>query len=209
MTQHLSIRIGIQHASNIRNGDRSKLHYYTLACGNGYRTANFLRLWSSENLSKEFDNSELAIMQSLLEILFCYAFQSLPKETLYETFGGAYVDVGLNTLSPLYQHGSVSSKTRSTTLALHQQSPDPDIARYPDERKKQKLAIRNRKAHIAISLRKDYRRVMEQLARDKGFAPECFNSLPYPYPRQYKEAINMDQLFPAIGARTFQVWLTH
>lgn len=84
------------------------LHYFTLWKGNGYRSMNFLRLWTLPDPNSElYDEEQTQIFANFLEMVFARSFQSLPLQSLKEFFADLteyYAGLGLNVLSTVYIH---------------------------------------------------------------------------------------------------------
>lgn len=128
------------HVHQILLGSTQSLHYFLLAKGEGNRNSCFLKLWdspacpwssetwSSEQIKKEWD----AFFANILEMAFCYVFQSLPADTLETYFGPSdcpdgYAGIGLNVISPLLQNIALDQATRNWYTLSVIQSRDADI----------------------------------------------------------------------------------
>lgn len=143
----LPIRLAIEHPKYIRNGDTRSLHYFVLARGRGQRSAQFLRLWHSTNLTTASGNpARRLLLRNILEMSFCRFFESLPTAVLTQFFGPAkYSNVGLNNLPPLFEGRNIPSFLRAGYLEHHRESLDPDISAFVDIRKEQNLKQKNAK----------------------------------------------------------------
>ncbi|CRG88235.1 hypothetical protein PISL3812_05262 [Talaromyces islandicus] len=119
------------------NKKKDTLHYWFISIGDGHRAMNFLRLWSipQDWLSNK---DYVALLHNFLETIMCYAFTSLPRDTILEIFG---IDntpgLGLNVLPPFFPGMSVSLETRMKYTAKCYGTNDPHINTWPDIRKKQ------------------------------------------------------------------------
>ena len=133
----LVARIQVDHSEAIRAGHISSLHYFVLARGLGYRSGEFLCLWSSLPLSKISGGSateaqKLArvrcrLMENVLEMTFCRACWSLSGFVFTAFFGpGEYANVGLNNLPLLFEGGDLSAFIRSKYSVYHWDFLDPD-----------------------------------------------------------------------------------
>lgn len=113
--------------------------------GNGFRRANFLRLWSFR-ANEEKSAAHQKLEQNVLETVFCFAFRSLSDLTLQEYFDDLdstkTMNLGSNVLSPLLQSFDVSGVERSSYLAKLDHSADPEIQAYIKFR-----AIHKQQAH--------------------------------------------------------------
>lgn len=127
-------RIAREHFQGLLNHSTQSLHHFCVWIGNGTREANFIRLWScpSEDDILECEGATETwneVQQSLLEALFCKAFQThhgvldrhepnkLQKISSY----------GLNVLSPLWP--SRKRPTFQQVKFVHEidSTPDPQI----------------------------------------------------------------------------------
>lgn len=181
-SSRLDLRIACAHARKIANGNTQALHYFVMARGRGHRYARFLKLWRCSSVStstmaattnsKHYQLSRTEMLQNLLEMTFCCAFQSLPATVLTEYFGnGIYSNVGLSNLPPLFQGVNVPAHIRARYLEFHQESPDADIAAFTGVRKTQNIENSNAKSRAQSWLRGDYRQAVEQLLEDLNFEP--------------------------------------
>lgn len=181
-SSRLDLRIACAHARKIANGNTQALHYFVMARGHGHRYARFLKLWRCSSVSistmtgtlnsKHHQLSRTEMLQNLLEMTFCCAFQSLPATVLTEYFGnGIYSNVGLSNLPPLFQGANVPAYVRAKYLEFHQESPDADIAAFTGVRKTQNIENSNAKSRAQSWLRGDYRQAVEQLLEDLNFEP--------------------------------------
>lgn len=189
-SSRLRVRISAEHSAKILNGNVKALHYFVLARGRGHRSARFLRLWTCpsgssqaklENRESEgVTQSRFELIQNLLKMTFCRAFESLPGSILTQFFGpAAYSNVGLNNLPPLFQGGKFPAFKRARYLECHRKSPDPDISAFVDVRKEQKTQDRNAKCQSMAYLRGDYRQAIWNLAEETGLnaaSLSCFTS---------------------------------
>ncbi|KAH7304927.1 hypothetical protein B0I35DRAFT_444459 [Stachybotrys elegans] len=189
-SHRLPIRISIEHAKRIRNSSTNSLHCFTLARGMGHRCANFLRLWSipdgsflPEAVGQMGDVPDrIILIQNILEMTFCYAFRSLPGVVLEPYFGPSeYTNIGLNTLPPLFNGPDIPAIMRASYLEHHRGSPDPDISVFVDIRKQQKLKLRKRQKQSWTLLRREYRVLIEALARQLGLDSSSLSDLTVPY----------------------------
>lgn len=122
-----------QHTREIVKGSANSLHYYILKNGEGSRSANFIRLWAIASPPRT-DGTIKLVVENFLEKVMCRAFQSLPAETLEQTFGpcpqGQYSGTGLNVITPLAQGRSLSPHVKHRVVQLLYQSPDPEIRQW-------------------------------------------------------------------------------
>lgn len=126
------------HNRAILRGSRSTLHYYVTAQGQGYRAANWLKLWEvpeDNRLSSTFR----AVALNILEMTMCSAFQSLPGSTLEIYFGPnkdekPYSNLGLNIIPPVLQGLSLGPSVRKCFSLGLEKSADPDINGWPQFR---------------------------------------------------------------------------
>ncbi|KAL3460047.1 hypothetical protein BJX64DRAFT_300957 [Aspergillus heterothallicus] len=108
--------------------DPSTLHYYVIAQGQGYRAANWLKLWEVPK-DTELSCTFRAVALNILEMTMCCAFQSLPGSIL-ETYygpredGKPYSNLGLNIIPPVLQGISLGPSVRKY----------PDIIGWPQFR---------------------------------------------------------------------------
>lgn len=104
--------------------------------GQGHRSGRFLRLWT--NSDRQFSDSLAAdewsiLLNNVLEMAFCRAFQSLPSRLLniyFEppTSGPGFSEIGLNIISPLMQGIKFFETTRDFYVLDLSDSPDAEIA---------------------------------------------------------------------------------
>jgi hypothetical protein len=101
-------RFLVEHVQAILRGNVSSLHYFILWLGNGYRSANFLRLWT---LPTGKDDRWRQATINILECLFARVLRShhgtcspedaqLDPNTLLDGYG-------LNIMSPLLQRHAI------------------------------------------------------------------------------------------------------
>uniref|UniRef100_A0A8H7NKH2 Uncharacterized protein n=1 Tax=Bionectria ochroleuca TaxID=29856 RepID=A0A8H7NKH2_BIOOC len=89
----LSTRVCIQHAEAIWNSDTRRLCYYVLTKGKGYRSASFVRLWSTDfSTIQTLPDKQIELLQNVLEMVFCLTFESLPASVLKAFLGRALED---------------------------------------------------------------------------------------------------------------------
>lgn len=93
-----------QHIRAIRSGDTNTLHYYIISKGEGYRRANFLKLWTL-TLPDGIDTMVHITLNNVLEMVMARAFQSLAPGLLLDSFGPSndglpYIFKGLNIMPP-------------------------------------------------------------------------------------------------------------
>ena len=133
------------HCRHILQGAFDTLHYYILNMGDGHRRANWLQLWSMPEemqYMETFSGFSISIIQCCLEMMFCPAYESLPRKTLAEYFGtapyGQYSGTGLNVLSPLLQPVDLCllESSRAQHRSRLSSSSDPEVASWPAVRAK-------------------------------------------------------------------------
>ncbi|KAJ5424671.1 hypothetical protein N7445_010644 [Penicillium cf. griseofulvum] len=95
------------HNRAILRGSKSTLHYYVIAQGQGYRAANWLKLWEATK-DTQLPCTSRAVSLNILEMAMCRAFESLPGSILEAYFGPRedgkpYSNLGLNIISPVFQ----------------------------------------------------------------------------------------------------------
>lgn len=114
------------------------LHYFTLWKGHGYRSMNFLRLWTLPNPDSELYNEEQTqVFANILEMVFARSFQSLPLQSLKKFFPDLtepYAGLGLNVLSPLYQGFAADQSVRYAFTLRIGLSHDSEIREWPQFR---------------------------------------------------------------------------
>ncbi|KAK5989967.1 hypothetical protein PT974_08230 [Cladobotryum mycophilum] len=121
-------RILNNHSLSILSGHHDTLHYYIIWLGMGNRNTNFMRLWSILNATGDEEWS--SFRRNVLELMFCFAFQTLPPSELHHHFGGAagghsHQTLGLNVLSPLFQNSSPTAAHRTFARKALEVSIDP------------------------------------------------------------------------------------
>ena len=129
-----------QHGRNIRKLKHDILHYYIIWVGHGYRTCNFIRLWTlilPDGLGVVFQIT----FNNILEMIMARAFQSLPRMTLEKWFSLSleekpFTSVGLNVISPLLQGRSLSPWIRHGFSLELDNSLDPEIRAWPEVKKR-------------------------------------------------------------------------
>ncbi|KAJ5284085.1 hypothetical protein N7505_002065 [Penicillium chrysogenum] len=126
------------HNRAILRGSKSTLHYYVIAQGQGYRAANWLKLWEAPN-DTQLPGTSRAVALNVLEMAMCRAFQSLPGSTLEAYFGPRedgkpYSNLGLNIIPPVLQGLSLGPSARKSFSICLEKSPDPDIIGWPQFR---------------------------------------------------------------------------
>lgn len=202
-SSRLPIRLAVEHAGKIRNGSTKSLHYFILARGHGHRYAQFLRLWSapplSTSTSSRIDESadllqvQYDLIQNVLKMAFCRAFESLQGTILDHFFGSAsaaYLNVGLNNLAPLLSGPEISSSVRSRYLAYHLHSPDPDISAFVAIRKEQKAKERNKERQSRPLLAGDYQQALHQQVESRGLDSESLSY--FACPATFAATINIE-----------------
>jgi hypothetical protein len=100
---------------------------------------NFVRLWSIPSKFIQDQNAKTSVMllNNILEMLMCYAFQSLSSEAM-ENFMDLDADtIELNVLPPLFDGINVSKEIRNEYREALRNSPDPYIRDFPDVRASQ------------------------------------------------------------------------
>lgn len=129
-----------QHIRAIQCGKSDTLHYYVISKGDGFRTANFVKLWSI-GLPDGLDPAIKITLNNIMEMVMARSFQSLPPEQLYDAFGppeeGTYSFFGLNIISPLLQGRSLSPWIRRELTLPLLNSSDEDIRNWPNFRVQQ------------------------------------------------------------------------
>ncbi|GAB1208781.1 hypothetical protein APSETT445_007542 [Aspergillus pseudonomiae] len=126
------------HNRAVLRGSRSTLHYYVIAQGQGYRVANWLKLWEVPN-NLQLSCTSRAVALNILEMTMCRAFQSLPGSTLEAYYGTSedgkpYSNLGLNIIPPVLQGLSLGPSVRKSFSLGLEKSPDPDINGWPQFR---------------------------------------------------------------------------
>ncbi|KGO39200.1 hypothetical protein PEX1_063420 [Penicillium expansum] len=126
------------HNRAILRGSRSTLHYYVIAQGQGYRAANWLKLWEVPT-DTQLSCTSRAVALNVLEMTMCRAFQSLPGSILEAYYGPkedgkSYSDLGLNIIPLVLQGLSLGPSVRKSFSLSLEKSPDPDINGWPQFR---------------------------------------------------------------------------
>lgn len=179
-------RLAVEHLAEIRRASTAALHYFILACGQGHRYANFLRLWhiptGSPNLQIGNTQVETAIVNNILEMAFCRVFESLPDVVLKEFFGNPierdmYANVGLNVLPPLLQGQWVPPDHRNRFSKLLKDSSDPEIIEWVNVRAERLSRQPARQTQARVLTGGNYCTVLRQLAAENGISPESITSL--------------------------------
>lgn len=187
-----SFRISVEHIGQIRRANTASLHHFILACGQGHRFANFLRLWhigpGSLVLSATQATVENDIVRNILKMSFCRTFKTLPDILLTEIFGPSpgregYANVGLNVLPPILQGLWVPPDQRDKYAKMQRVSSDPENTAWLDVRAKRlseqsRKETRQRKAGVLTA--GNYRLVITNLAKENGVSPESIKSLSIP-----------------------------
>ncbi|KAL5338938.1 hypothetical protein BJX70DRAFT_398139 [Aspergillus crustosus] len=128
-----------QHIRNIINGHDDTLHYYVILQGKGYRSANFIRLWTL--VCPDYVPSSVQdIFANILEMVMCRAFESLPKGVLEEYFGhlsDKSSNLGLNIIPPIFQSLRLAPMHRKQFKMGLETSGDQNIAGWPEYQRKQ------------------------------------------------------------------------
>lgn len=119
------------HNRAILRGSRSTLHYYVIAQGQGYRAANWLKLWEVPR-DTQLSCTSRAVALNVLEMTMCRAFQSLPGSSLEAYYGPSadgkpYSNLGLNIIPPVLQGLSLGPSVRKSFSLGLEKSLDPDI----------------------------------------------------------------------------------
>ncbi|KAK1139819.1 hypothetical protein N8T08_011144 [Aspergillus melleus] len=120
------------HNRAILRGSRSTLHYHVIAQGQGYRAANWLKLWEVPK-DAQLSTTSRAVALNVLEMTMCRAFQSLPGNTI-EAYYGPNEDgrpssnLGLNIVPPVLQGLSPGLSVRKSFSLGLEESPDSDIS---------------------------------------------------------------------------------
>ncbi|KAJ5208039.1 hypothetical protein N7449_002418 [Penicillium cf. viridicatum] len=104
------------HNRAILRGSRSTLHYYVIAQGQGYRAANWLKLWEVPR-DTQLSCTSRPVALNVLEMTMCRAFQSLPGSSLEAYYGPSedgkpYSNLGLNIIPPVLQGLSLGPSTQ-------------------------------------------------------------------------------------------------
>lgn len=141
---HRLARIMQQHIQSVLQSKRNSLHYFILWIGNGFRSANFLRLWSFQDDEPVVDWYHTKC--DILELLLCVFFDSLSLQSIIiqKRRDENPTTWGLNVLTPLYQHKPMSECRRLPFIWEKQRSLDPQIRLWatqratPRQRKKKK-----------------------------------------------------------------------
>ncbi|KAF3393630.1 hypothetical protein DPV78_009845 [Talaromyces pinophilus] len=129
----------IDHLKGAMRSKPTTLHYFVIWKGLGYRSMNFLRLWTLPGPDSRFYHEEKSyIFSNVLEMVFCRVFQSLPQESLQDFFpeikNQVYAGLGLNIMSPLYQGFTVHYSVRHRFALRAELSQDPEIQEWPSFR---------------------------------------------------------------------------
>lgn len=184
-----AFRLGVEHLAEIRRASTAALHYFILACGQGHRYANFLRLWhipdGSPDLQIGNTQVEIALVNNVLEMAFCRVFESLSDVVLKKFFGspvegGMYANVGLNVLPPLLQGQCVPRDHRDRYAKLLKDSSDPEITEWVNVRAERSSRQPARQTQARVLTAGNYRAVLCQLAEETGFCPDSIKSLSQP-----------------------------
>jgi hypothetical protein len=126
-------RILVEHVQAILRGNVSSLHYFILWLGNGYRSANFLRLWT---LPTGKDDRWRQATTNILECLFVRVLRShhgtcSPKDAQLDP--NPLLDgYGLNIMSPLLQRHALKDGDTIPFVMPTTRSPDPQIRLWND-----------------------------------------------------------------------------
>ncbi|KAJ5808567.1 hypothetical protein N7474_009836 [Penicillium riverlandense] len=126
-----------QHITEVLHGRNNTLCYW-VASKPG-RQLNFIRLW--EIIEEDEDTRQsIELLNNLLEMVFCLAFQSLPLPTL-ERFLGAGTEgfslQGLNVISPLLQNVILTPKERAECRSWLAHSPSYETQEFAKARQAQ------------------------------------------------------------------------
>lgn len=126
-----------QHITEVLHGRINTLCYW-IASKPG-RQLNFIRLWDVTEVDEDTHQS-IEVLNSLLEMIFCLAFQSLPLPTL-ERFLGAGTQSfslrGLNVVSPLLQNVILTTNERSECRSWLAHSPSSETQDFVKARQAQ------------------------------------------------------------------------
>lgn len=128
------------HIKNIKLCSTETLHYYICVRGEGKRKARFIKLWDLHSEEESYGMTAGADggIINILEMAFCFAFQTLPAKLLEEIFGpspgAGYANVGLNIMPPLLQSRYLSSARRLPFVIHLSTSPDPELTQWLADR---------------------------------------------------------------------------
>jgi hypothetical protein len=121
-------RIISQHSQSMLRGENSSLHYFIIWLGNGYRSANFIKLWSFPNAIGDSDTNKDVSMRNILEAVFCRAFSTHHGSlTTWDKADGLQSGYGLNIMTPLVQSNAVSDIAIAVSKSQIHASKDPQI----------------------------------------------------------------------------------
>lgn len=128
----------LEHRTAFLSEHCDTLHYYISFLGRDHRESQFFTLWV---LNGDGRDAWTRFRQNVLELLFCFLFQTLPRATLQPYFAvymaeGEYEAMGLNILSPLFQDGNPSVAARNAAKKLLLCSKDAEIRSWPAYRRK-------------------------------------------------------------------------
>jgi hypothetical protein len=100
---------------------------------------NFIRLWSLPSSLVKDPNNEggITLLNNILELLMCRAFECLPSQVLEDLFAIKCLNTGLNVLPPLFQSQYCPMATRRIYTSMYKTSSDALIQKWPDIRAKQ------------------------------------------------------------------------
>lgn len=108
---------------------------------------NYIQLWTLPSYVQTEDGGSRPqlLVNNILEMAMCRAFQMLPGSTLQRFFGDQnnYTGCGLNILPPLFQGIKLPWTTLDTFTNELLDSPDPKIREFPKLRKEQKQLLRS------------------------------------------------------------------
>ncbi|CRL29661.1 unnamed protein product [Penicillium camemberti] len=133
----LLIRRIPQHITEVLQGHIHTLCYW-VASKPG-RQLNFMRLWEIIEEEEEEDTYQsLELLNTLLEMIFCLGFQSLPLPTLNRFLGPQEFSLrGLNVVSPLLQNITLSPNERAECRQWLRFSPSLETQQFAETRAKE------------------------------------------------------------------------
>lgn len=128
-------RIFLEHTQAILQGKNDTLHYFIPWIGNGYRSANFIKLW--ELKPDSYTEYEREAVADILETLFCLFFQTISEPLLLSGHcqpqsGSSF---GLNVVPPLYQHQRITQSEKAPFTFSVSKSTDPQVKAWADRRR--------------------------------------------------------------------------
>lgn len=145
-------RIMIDHCQSILKCRNSSLHYFIVWLGNGYRRANFLRLWALPYSMGRSNDKQ--VLSDMLETLFIRVFRSdhggcspSGSDAEFEHSSG----LGLNILCPFAQNSNLTNDImRLPYVTPVRRSADPQISMWDEFRRvmKSRLKLEETATHI-------------------------------------------------------------